>query len=428
METIITKQLLNFLETNNLLSDHQYGFRQSRSTGDLLAYAVHTWSSALESYGESRVISLDIPKAFDPAWHKGLLAKLPMFGLHNNLIKWFASFLSNRSIAIRIDGLLSEPHSINSGVPQGCVIWPVLFILFINDLLSSTSSSIYSFADDTYLSSSFSSNSPNLSHSNVSSYHNTSASLLTNDLSTIEMWGNDNRVKFNHGKTTQVVISRKHHQNFPPVFMSGRELDISSSFSQLCLSVSSNLSWKTHIHSTAKHASQKLGFLSRARGFFSPSQLLTIYKSQSRPSPIYCSHVWGGAPRSSLHLLDKVQSKAIRLINNPSLTKSLQSLSHRRLVADLSIFYRYFHGHCSLEIKSIIPDPLKYVRPTRSSSQSHPFQVILSNPRILSHKSSFIPRPCKLWNTLLTTSFPESYYLSCFKSNINKLDLISLSN
>ena len=91
------------------------------------------------------------------------------------------------------------------------------------------------------------------------------------------------------------------------------------------------------------------------------------------------------------------------------------------------IFYRYFHGHCSMEIKSIIPDPLNHVRPTRSSSQSHPFQVILSNPRTLSHKSSFIPRTCKLWNTLPSTSFPESYNLSSFKSNINKLDLISLS-
>ena len=228
-------------------------------------------------------------------------------------------------------------------------------------------------------------------------------------------------------KTTQVVISRKHHRDFPPVFMSGHELDISSSFTQLGLSVSSNLSWKTHIHSTAKHVSQKLGFLSRARGFFSPSQLLTIYKSQIRPSLEYCSHVWGGAPRSSLHLLDKVQSKAIRLINNPSLTKSLQSLSDHRLIADLSIFYRYFHGHCSMEIKSIIPDPLKHVRLTRSSSRSHPFQVILSNPRTLSHKSSFIPRTCKLWNTLPSTSFPESYNLTCFKSNIKKLDLISLS-
>ena len=189
METIITKQLLDFLETNNLLSDHQYGFRQARSTCYLLAYAVHTWSSAVESYGESRLISLDISKAFDHVWHKGLLAKLPMFGLHNTLIKWIASFLSGILIVIRVDGFLSEPHSINSDVPQGCVILPVLFILFINDLLFSTSSSSYSFVDDTYLSSSFSSNQQNLSYSNVSSHHNTSASLLTHDLSTKEMCG-----------------------------------------------------------------------------------------------------------------------------------------------------------------------------------------------------------------------------------------------
>ena len=169
-----------------------------------------------------------------------------------------------------------RPHSINSGVPQGSVISPVRFILFINDLLSSTSSSIFSFADETYLCSYFLSHPQHLAYSDVSPHRNTSASLFTNDLTNVERWANDNRVKFNQEKTTQVVISRKHHKDFPPVLMNDHKLDISYSFTQLGLSVSSNLTWKLHIISIAKHASQKLGFLSRARGYFSPSQLLTI--------------------------------------------------------------------------------------------------------------------------------------------------------
>ena len=147
-----------------------------------------------------------------------------------------------------------------------------------------------------------------------------------------------------------------------PVFTNSHKLDISSSFTQLGLSVSSNLTWKPHINSIAKNASQKLGFLSRACGYFSPSTLLPIYKSQIRPSLEYCSHVWRGAPKSSVNLLDRVQSKAICLIKNPDITTSLQSLSHRRLVADLSTFYRYFHGHCSQDIKNIIPGPVRHVR------------------------------------------------------------------
>ena len=97
-------------------------------------------------------------------------------------------------------------------------------------------------------------------------------------------------------------------------------------------------------------------------------------------------------------------------------------------VGDLSIFYRYFSGHCSQEIRDIIPVPLRRVRTTRSSTHSHPFQVSLPNPRTLSHKSSFIPRTCNLWNVLPSSCFPESYNLPSFKSNVNKLDLISLSS
>ena len=430
METIITKQLLTFLEKNNLLSDHRYGFRKARSTGDLLAYAVHVWSSALESSGESRVISLDISMASDRVWQKGLLAKLPMFGLHHTLINWIGSFLSDRSIVVRVDGFLSNLHSINVSMlvyPRVLSSPTVLFILFINDLLTSTSSSIHSFADDTFSSSSFSFNPNDHASTDIQLHRSISASLLSNDLTVIEKWGKDNLVSFNQSKVKQAAISRKRNHNFPAVFMNGDELDTSASFTQLGLSLSSNLTWKTHIHSLAKHASQKLGFLARARGFFSSSHLLSIYKSQIRPSLEYCSHVWGGAPKSTLCLLDKVQSKAIRLINNPNLTKSLQPLSHRRLVGDLSIYYRYFNGHCSQEIRDIIPVPLRRVRTTRSSTHPHPFQVSLPNPQTLSHKSSFIPRTCNLWNVLPSSCFHESYNLPSLLSKVNRLDLISLS-
>ena len=151
------------------------------------------------------MISLDISKACDRVWHKGLLAKLPMFG-----------FLSDRSIAIRVDGYLSKPHSINSGVPQGSVISSVLFFLVINDLLFSTSSCIVSFADDTYLSSSFSSIPQHLAYSSIPPCRNTSASPLTNHLTNVEKWGSDNLLKFIEEKTKQVFRSRKNYQDFPP--------------------------------------------------------------------------------------------------------------------------------------------------------------------------------------------------------------------
>ena len=97
-------------------------------------------------------------------------------------------------------------------------------------------------------------------------------------------------------------------------------------------------------------------------------------------------------------------------------------------VGDLSIYYRCFNGHCSQEIRSIIPVPLRRVMTTRSSIHSHPFQVSLPNPRTLSHKSSFIPRTCNLWNVLPSSCSLESYNLPSFISKINKLDHISLSS
>ena len=121
--------------------------------------------------------------------------------------------------------------------------------MFINDLLTSTSSSIHSFGEDTFLSSSFSLNPNDHASCDIPLHRNISASLLSLDLTVIERWSKDNLVSFNQSETTQAVVSRKRNQNFPPVLMNGNELDTSASL--LGLSLSSNLTWKTHIHSLA---------------------------------------------------------------------------------------------------------------------------------------------------------------------------------
>nr|CAH7740153.1 unnamed protein product [Callosobruchus chinensis] len=113
--------------------------------------------------------------------------------------------------------------------------------------------------------------------------------------------------------------------------------------------------WHEHVSSIATAAGKKLGYLFRARKYFSPSNLPTLYKAQIRPSLGYCSHIWGAAAPTTLSILDAVQRRAIRLIGDLALTCHLQPLSHRRAVGDLSLFYRYSNGFCSSELTSIIP-------------------------------------------------------------------------
>merc|ERR1712035_254448 len=147
----------------------------------------------------------------------------------------------------------------------------------------------------------------------------------------------------------------------------------SSTLNILGLSFTKTLNWKFHISSLAKSASSKLGVLYRLKKFFSPSQLLTVYKGLVRPCMECASHVWGGSTHTVL--LDRVESKAFRLINSPPLTDCLQPLLFRRNVASLSIFYRYFHANCSSELANCMPPPLMRPRCTRLSTLSHPYTV-----------------------------------------------------
>ncbi|VEN56119.1 unnamed protein product [Callosobruchus maculatus] len=385
------------------------GFRKHRSTGDLLAYVTHLWNRAIENHGESRVVALDISKAFDRVWHEGLLVKLAAYGL--SVRQWLNSFLNDRSLFVVVKRCSSDVFSVNTGVPHGSVLSPTLLLLYINELLEITSNPIYSFADDSTLVSCMEPGKP-LSSQETVRRRQQHASQINADIKTIVEWGLANKVQFNVQKIQATTLTKKSHDGLPTAEMEGHPIVESSSVKLLGININNNMSWHDHVVSVAKTASQKLGVLFRCRKLFTPEQLLLIYKAQIRPSLEYCSHVWGCAPKHSLKLLDTIQKRAIRLVDTPNLTKDLHSLEHGRRVADLALFYRFYHGRFSSEAVR--------TRNTREALRTHPYQVEVLTPRTSLPQHSFFWRTSTLWNQLPGNLFPDGYNLQRFKSNVHR--------
>ncbi|KAL7643765.1 UNVERIFIED_CONTAM: hypothetical protein RMT77_005771 [Armadillidium vulgare] len=224
-------------------------------------------------------------------------------------------------------------------------------------------------------------------------------------------------VVFNALKTQFLHLSTRH--NLPhdyDIFFENTKLKPSSVLNILGVSFSRDLSWKDHITSLSKQAFKRLGVLRRLQNYFTPPELLALYRDAVRSCMEYASPILGGSPNTVL--LEKVESTAFRLINSPALTNSLQSLSARRIVESLSLYYRYYNRHCSSELSRRIPPPLRRARATRLSTQSHSFSVQLSDPRLNRYFQSYIFCTSKVWNKLLSSVFPTSFDMHTFKRRV----------
>ena len=411
-EKLVNNRIVDHLEKCGLFSDFQYGFRSCRSTADLVTVVSDRIARAFNRSGATRAVALDISKAFDRVWHAGLLHKLKSYGISGQMFGLISSFLSNRRLRVVLDGKSSQEHPVNAGVPQGPILGPTLFLLYISDLPDNVICDIAIYADDTTLYSKCDRASDLWQQLEL-------ASELESDLRDTVDWGKKWLVDFNAGKTQMVSFDRSSNKSSIDVKMGGSILEEKSSFKMLGLTVSSKLDWVSCIICIVKTASKKIGALIRSMKFLSPEVAQYLYKSTIQPCMEYCCHVWAGAPSCYLDLLDKLQKRICRIVG-PLLAASLEPLAHRRNVASLSLFYRYCFGRCSLELAQLVPLPFSRVRSTRYSDRFHDFSVTI--PRCYEDVcvNSFFPRTAKLWNSLPIECFPLTYDVSGFKSRINR--------
>ena len=245
----------------------------------------------------------------------------------------------------------------------------------INDLLSSTSILIHPYPDDSSLHLSTSFNSQPFSVARAHSWKAISATI-NSDLEAISSWGRENLVKFIYAKTHLLPISLSTDPSpFDIIF----EKDVINPLSSICIlgvEITSNLSWRNHIIQIAKIASQKLGILFRYRKYFTSSQLFKLFVGFLQPFLKYCSHFWCGSTFTLL--LDRVDSKAIRLINDSMLTDSLDLFFLLSKLVSPSLLYKYLNGCCSVELAGCVPPFLILVKNTCQATFSPRFCVVNS--------------------------------------------------
>jgi len=284
-EKLIFNSLYTYLTHHKLITHNQSGFKSGDSTTNQLLFLVNEIHEAFENPKslEVRAVFLDISKAFDKVWHDGLLFKLEQNGVSGNLLKLTRSYLINRKQRVVINGSCSDYFSIESGVPQGSVLGPLLFLIYINDLEQDIKSRIKFFADDTMLFS--------IVYDSL-----TSANELNHDLRVIQKWAYQWKMEFNPDPTkqaTELLFSCKKNKTVhPPLIFNNQIVKKVEYQKHLGLILDSNLSFVDHINAKIALAKKNVGIIRHLSNHLPMQVLSQMYKVFIRSHLDYCDFIY----------------------------------------------------------------------------------------------------------------------------------------
>ena len=305
MERIIREQITDHLETNNLLSVHQHGFRKKRSCLTNLLESIETWTKIVDNGTPLDIVYCDYRKAFDTVSHRHLIRKLSAYGLKGQVLAWLSDFLRERWQAVAVGNSVSSSTRVTSGVPQGSVLGPVLFLLYVNELPELTNSNLKMFADDVKLFRGIESD--------------TDAQILQDDLNTLCHWSEDWLLQFN---TMKCKVMHVGHCNPSHDYIMGQpdgtkdKLQVSKVERDLGVHIADTLKATSHCQIAAKKASAALRQLRMAFPTLKVSSFRPLFTTYVRPHIEYCMQAVGPFVRKDVKVLESVQRRATKLVRD----------------------------------------------------------------------------------------------------------------
>ena len=316
LESIIAEDIINHLESNKLLCDSQHGFRKGRSCLTNLLEFFHSIFSVYDTSRAIDILYLDFKKAFDKVPHKRLMAKVRGLGIIGEVADWIEDWLSDRKQRVVINGQSSTWREVTSGVPQGSVLGPLLFIIYINDLDLGLTSKISKFADDTKI--------------GINADSEAAVKQLQEDLNRIGEWSQKWQMPFNLEKCKIMHVG---HRNKKAKYeLLDKELEICEQERDLGVMITNDLKSSKQCIEAEKKAQKILGYIKRQFTTRKKETMLNLYNALVRPHLEYAVQFWSPALRKDVERLERVQARATKLI------PSIRHISYERRLTHLNLY------------------------------------------------------------------------------------------
>jgi hypothetical protein len=409
LESIVCTHLDDFLEGNNLISANQYGFRKSRSTILQLLEILNDWTKALDSKRNLDVIYLDIQKAFDSVSHAKLVQVLESFGINRCLLTWMTNYLTGRSQFVQIGNAKSSLCPVVSGVPQGSILGPKMFLTYINDVDTVSQMLIVKlFADDAKLYSIFQDQLDTVN--------------IQEDLNSVSAWAESRQLTLAFQKCVCMHLGSSNPTT--DYILGNSPLAQVNTLKDLGVWFTSSVSFSTQCSEIARTGFMKVNvmynnFISR-----SPSLLLKLYVTFIRPGLEYATEIWSPHLIRDIELVERVQrlfTRRLPCFQSLSYTErlaklGLKSLSRRRIERDLVMVYKITHGLVNIN------QDLLLTFATENRTRGHNFKLAVERTSLNLRKFFFSNRIVNTWNNL-DSSIVNAPSLIVFKNRISSLDM-----